>query len=81
MKADRIDELRSAAAEGKVNIRERENKERCPNCEGFHDEVYQYAEGHREEANLYDHDDRWFCFCGWAEKPSEGTTLAEWRTT
>ena len=76
---DRGAYVRKEAGKGNVNIRERENEEQCPNCEGEHDEVYQYVEEHREEANLHNHDDRWFCLCGHTEVPSKGTTLEGWR--
>ena len=58
---------------------DRWHKERCPNCEGKYDEVYQYVEEYREEAGIYDHDDRWFCFCGHTEVPDKDSTLADWR--
>lgn len=62
--------VRSAVKDGTMNLRKRKNREACPNCEGKHDEVYQYVEK----------DKRWFCLCGWAEVRSKGTTTKEWRT-
>ena len=61
---------RSAAKEGMIEIRKRENEVPCPNCEGEHDEVYHSVEG-REWVTP---DDRWYCLCGYAERPM---TLAE----
>lgn len=76
---DRGAYIRREARRGKVKIRARENKEPCPNCEGKYDEVYQHVKEHREEANLYDDDDRWFCLCGHTEVPSKDSTLEVWR--
>ena len=70
MAYNRIDLVRRAVAEGKLKTRKRGNGVPCPNCEGEYDEVYRPTEG----SEWMTPDDRWYCLCGYAERPR---TLAE----
>ncbi len=56
-----------------ADVRKRRYRYKCSSC-GSRDIVYRWKKKFMASA-----DGRWFCFCGWSEKPDKGSTLKEWK--